>query len=55
MGDELRVVEGIRQSLWGIGLAALGVALLLALWVSRIVARPAQVLAAASARLAEGD
>ncbi|HEX2203363.1 MAG TPA: ATP-binding protein [Longimicrobium sp.] len=53
--DELRVAEGITQSIFGIGFTALVLALLLAALVARIVARPAQVLAEASARLARGD
>jgi signal transduction histidine kinase len=53
--DELRIAEGIKQSIFGIGFAALLLALLLAALVARIVARPAQALADASARLARGD
>lgn len=53
--DELRVAEGITQSIFGIGFTALVLALLLAALVARIVARPAQALAEASARLARGD
>lgn len=53
--DELRIAEGIKQSIFGIGFAALLLALLLAAVVSRIVARPAQALAEASERLARGD
>lgn len=53
--DELGIVSAIKQSLFGIGVAALLLALLLAAVVSRIVARPTQVLAHASARLARGD
>ena len=55
VGNELRVLTGIRRSLMGIGLAALVLALLLAAFVARVVARPAQVLAEASAKLALGD
>jgi signal transduction histidine kinase len=55
VAHELRIATGIRQSLVGIGLAALVLSLLLALLVSRIVARPAQVLAAAAADLARGE
>jgi signal transduction histidine kinase len=55
VAQELRVATGIRESLVGIGLAALVVALVLALLVARIVARPAQALAAAAADLARGD
>jgi signal transduction histidine kinase len=53
--DELRIADAIKQSLWGIGVAALLLSLLLAALVSRIVARPTQALAEASARLARGD
>jgi len=53
--DELGIARAITQSLWGIGVAALLLALLLAAVVSRIVARPTQVLAEASVRLARGD
>jgi signal transduction histidine kinase len=53
--DELAIASGIKQSLFGIGLAALMLALVLAAVVSRIVARPAQALAEASQRLARGD
>jgi signal transduction histidine kinase len=53
--DELAIASGIKQSLFGIGLAALVLALVLAALVARIVARPAQALAVASQRLARGD
>lgn len=53
--DELGIARAITQSLWAIGVAALLLALLLAAVVSRIVARPTQVLAEASVRLARGD
>jgi signal transduction histidine kinase len=53
--DELAIANGIKQSLFGIGFAALVLALVLAFVVSRIVARPAQALADASIRLARGD
>jgi signal transduction histidine kinase len=53
--DELKIATGIKQSLFGIGFAALVLAVALAALVSRIVARPAQALAEASARLARGD
>ena len=53
--DELGIARAIMQSLWVIGVAALLLALLLAAVVSRIVARPTQVLAEASVRLARGD
>jgi signal transduction histidine kinase len=52
---ELRLATGIRESLVGIGFAALALALLLSLVVARIVARPAQVLAAAASDLARGS
>jgi signal transduction histidine kinase len=53
--DELGIARAISRSLWVIGVAALLLALSLAALVSRIVARPAQALAEASARLARGD
>ncbi|HLL84601.1 MAG TPA: ATP-binding protein [Longimicrobium sp.] len=53
--DELGIARAITQSLWLIGVAAVLLALLLAAVVSRIVARPTQVLAEASVRLARGD
>ncbi|MDQ3389673.1 MAG: HAMP domain-containing protein, partial [Gemmatimonadota bacterium] len=53
--NELRIATGIQRTLFGIGFAALVLALLLAGVVARIVARPAQALADASARLARGD
>jgi len=53
--DELAIASGIKQSLFGIGFAALVLALVLAFVVARIVARPAQALAEASQRLARGD
>lgn len=55
VGQELRLATGIRQSLVGIGLAALALALGLALLVARIVARPAQALALAATDLARGN
>ncbi|MBA4156040.1 MAG: HAMP domain-containing protein [Gemmatimonadetes bacterium] len=55
VGDELRIASGIRRSLFGIGALALVLALVLAGVVARIVARPAQALAKAATRLAEGD
>jgi signal transduction histidine kinase len=55
VAHELRIASGIYRSLWGIGFAALVLALLLAGVVSRIVARPAQVLAQAATHLARGD
>lgn len=53
--DELKIATGIKQSLFGIGFAALVLAVALAALVARIVARPTQALAEASARLARGD
>jgi signal transduction histidine kinase len=53
--DELAIASGIKQSLFGIGFAALMLAVVLAAVVARIVARPAQALAEASQRLARGD
>jgi signal transduction histidine kinase len=55
VADELRVAQGIKQALFAIGAATVILALVLAAVVSRIVARPAQALADASARLARGD
>jgi signal transduction histidine kinase len=55
VADELGIARAITQSLWLIGVAAVLLALLLAAVVSRIVARPTQVLAEASVRLARGD
>lgn len=55
VGEELRIVRGIRQSMIGIGVTALVLALVIALVVARIVARPAQVLAAAASDVARGD
>jgi signal transduction histidine kinase len=55
VAQELRLALGIRQSLLGIGFLALVLALGLALIVARIVARPAQVLAAAASDLARGN
>jgi signal transduction histidine kinase len=55
IANELRIATGIERTLVGVGFLALAMALLLAGIVSRIVARPAQVLAEASARLARGD
>ncbi|HEX6911499.1 MAG TPA: HAMP domain-containing sensor histidine kinase [Longimicrobium sp.] len=53
--QELEVATAIKRSLFGIGFAALLLALVLAALVSRIVARPTQALADASARMARGD
>ncbi|HEU0053901.1 MAG TPA: HAMP domain-containing sensor histidine kinase [Longimicrobium sp.] len=55
VADELRISTGIQRSLFGIGFAALLLAVVLAAVVARIVARPTQALAVASARLARGD
>lgn len=53
--QELRIARGILQSLVGIGIATILLALLFAGVFARIVARPAQQLAQAAARLARGD
>lgn len=53
--QELEVATAIKRSLFGIGFAALVFALVLAAVISRIVARPTQALAEASARMARGD
>lgn len=53
--QELEVATAIKRSLFGIGFAALLFALVLAAVISRIVARPTQALAEASARMARGD
>ncbi|HET6231322.1 MAG TPA: ATP-binding protein [Longimicrobiaceae bacterium] len=53
--DELNVVAAIRGSLVGIGVVALVFALVLAVFIARIVSRPAAALAEASGRLAKGD
>ncbi|MBW3627982.1 MAG: HAMP domain-containing histidine kinase [Gemmatimonadetes bacterium] len=55
VADELELVGGIDQSVIGIGVVALGLAVGLALVIARIVARPAQALAAAAADLARGN
>lgn len=55
VAQELRIARGIKQSVVGIGLVALVLAVALALLVARIVARPAQALAAAATDLARGD
>lgn len=55
IADELRIANGIRQSLGLIGALSLALSLLLAAFVARIVARPAQGLAEAANRLAQGD
>lgn len=53
--QELEVATAIKRSLFVIGFMALVLALVLAAAISRIVARPAQQLAEASARMARGD
>ena len=53
--QELQVVTAIKRSVLGIGGASLLLSLVLAALVARIVARPAQALAVASARMARGD
>ncbi|HEX2076783.1 MAG TPA: ATP-binding protein [Longimicrobium sp.] len=55
ISQELEVATAIKRSLFGIGLAALVLALVLAAVISRIVWRPAKALADASARMARGD
>jgi signal transduction histidine kinase len=55
IADELQVANAIKTSLWGIGVAALMLAVVLAAVVARIVARPTQALAEASVRMARGD
>jgi signal transduction histidine kinase len=55
VAQELRIARGIKQSVVGIGLVALVLAVALALLVARIVARPAQALAAAATDLARGN
>lgn len=55
VAQELRLAQGIRQYFIGIGALALLVALGMAFFVSRIVARPAQALAAAATELAQGN
>jgi signal transduction histidine kinase len=55
IAQELEVATAIKQSLLGIGFAALVLALVLAAVISRIVARPTQALAEASVRMARGD
>lgn len=55
VAQELALAQGILRSVLGIGAAALLLALALAFFVSRIVARPAQSLAAAAAELANGN
>jgi signal transduction histidine kinase len=55
VAQELRIARGIKQSVLGIGVVALVLAVALALLVARIVARPAQALAAAATDLARGS
>jgi signal transduction histidine kinase len=55
VAQELRIARGIKQSVVGIGVVALVLAVALALLVARIVARPAQALAAAATDLARGN
>jgi signal transduction histidine kinase len=55
VGNELQLASGIATSVIGIGFVALALALALALVVARIVARPAQALAAAASDLARGN
>jgi len=55
VAQELQLAQGIRRYVIGIGATALLVALGLAFFVSRIIARPAQQLAAAAAELARGN
>jgi len=55
VADELQLTQGIQRYVVGIGGASLLIALALALLVSRLVARPAQTLAAAAAELARGN
>ena len=55
VAQELRVAQGIRRSVLGVGATALLLALVLAFIVARIVARPAQTLAAAASELARGN
>ena len=55
VAEELELVNGIEQSVIAIGFVALALALGLALLVARIVARPAQTLAAAAGELARGS
>jgi signal transduction histidine kinase len=55
VAQELRIARGIKQSVLGIGVVALVLAVALALLVARIVARPAQALAAAATDLARGN
>ena len=55
VAQELALAQSIFRSVVGIGAVALLLALALAFVVSRIVARPAQTLAAAAAELAHGQ
>ncbi|MGH7458233.1 MAG: ATP-binding protein [Longimicrobiaceae bacterium] len=54
VGHELRIASGILQSLVGVGAVALIFSLLIAMVASRVVARPAQILADAASGLARG-
>jgi signal transduction histidine kinase len=55
VAQELQVAQGIRRYVLAIGASALLVALGLAFFVSRIIARPAQALASAATELARGN
>ena len=55
VAEELQLAQSIRRYVVGIGASALFVALVLALLVSRVIARPAQALAAAAGELAQGN
>src|SRR5690606_18147209 len=55
VAQELRLAQSIRSYVFGIGAMGLLLALALSFVVSRIVARPAQTLAAAAAELARGN
>ena len=55
VAQELALAQSILRSVVGIGAASLLLALALAFFVSRVVARPAQTLAAAAAELANGN
>ncbi|MEX2582541.1 MAG: ATP-binding protein [Gemmatimonadota bacterium] len=55
VAQELRLAQSIRSYVFGIGAIGLLLALALSFVVSRIVARPAQALAAAAAELARGN
>lgn len=55
VAQELLLAQSVRSYVLGIGATALLMSLGLAFFVSRIVARPAQVLAAAAGELARGN